>query len=76
MRPLAKVMLIGCIAGTYSTTFIATPIVYEWNERRKNRLVTALRDKDKPAGPEAAKAPEIAPSGSKTVGNVPRRRAV
>ncbi|MCX7014321.1 MAG: protein translocase subunit SecD [Candidatus Sumerlaeota bacterium] len=34
MRPFALVMVIGSIVGTYSSDFIAAPLVYEWTMRR------------------------------------------
>jgi len=32
IRPFALAMFIGCIAGTYSTIYIASPILIFWNE--------------------------------------------
>lgn len=73
LAPFSKTLLIGCIAGTYSTTFIATPIVYEYNRRKQNKLMTALAEK-KAIGPEEAKAPQMsAPAGT---ASVPTRRTV
>jgi SecD/SecF fusion protein len=38
MRGFIMALLVGVVSGTYSTVFIATPIVYDaqrWSERRK-----------------------------------------
>lgn len=73
LAPFSKTLLIGCLAGTYSTEFIATPIVYEYNRRKQNKLMTALAEK-KAIGPEEAKAPQLsAPAGT---ASVPTRRTV
>jgi SecD/SecF fusion protein len=53
LRPFAKVYLLGCIVGTYSSDFIAAPIVYQWNQYKGNRLQQALAEKKKKV--EAAK---------------------
>ncbi|MDR2427541.1 MAG: protein translocase subunit SecF [Endomicrobium sp.] len=37
------IMLIVTILGVFSTLFICTPIVYEWDQRKKNRLKVALK---------------------------------
>jgi len=69
----AKILLIGSIVGTYSSNFLAAPIVYQWNEYRKGSTADTLKSKDKPAGPEAAKVPTPSRSG---VANLPRTRGV
>lgn len=74
LKPFAKVLTIGVITGTYSSIFTAAPIVYEWNKRRRGKLVEELEAKGKPIGPEPAKAPKNEFKG--TGGNVPKRRAV
>lgn len=74
LSAFSKVMFVGSIAGTYSSVFIATPIVFEWNRRQKDRLVTALREKGKSGGPESAPAPQTITQ--KSIGNVPRTPAV
>lgn len=73
LRPFAKVLLIGSIVGTYSSNFLAAPIVYQWNEFRKGGTAETLKAKDKPIGPEAAKVPTPSRSGR---ANLPRRRTV
>lgn len=74
LRPFAKVLTIGVISGSYSTIFIATPLVYAWNQRRRGKVLADLQQKGKPTGPEPAKAPK--PEFKGTGGNVPKRRAI
>jgi hypothetical protein len=45
LKPFAITMVIGSIVGTYSSDFIATPIVFWWNERQKGKLVEELGHK-------------------------------
>ena len=50
LRDFAKVYMLGAIIGTYSSGFIATPLVYQWNEYKGNRLqqvLAAARQKKK-----------------------------
>jgi SecD/SecF fusion protein len=37
IRSFATAMLIGVVAGTYSTIYIASPVVYYWNEWQEKR---------------------------------------
>jgi preprotein translocase SecF subunit len=37
LRPFALTLTIGIITGTYSSDFIATPVVYEWHEYRRRQ---------------------------------------
>jgi len=37
LRPLALTLTIGIITGTYSSDFIATPVIYEWHEYRRRQ---------------------------------------
>ncbi|MDR2351541.1 MAG: protein translocase subunit SecF [Endomicrobium sp.] len=43
IHTFSYIMLIGTILGVFSTLFICTPIVYEWEQRKKNRLKVALK---------------------------------
>jgi preprotein translocase subunit SecF len=43
MHTFAYIMIIGTVLGVFSTLFICTPIVYEWQQRRKNRLKVAIK---------------------------------
>lgn len=52
LASFAKIITVGAIVGTYSSDFIAAPVVYEWNKRRGGRLAKALAAKK---GVEAAK---------------------
>lgn len=74
LAPFAKILLIGACVGTYSSDFVAAPIVYQWNKFRKGTTATQLREKDKPLGPEKAKAPQSRTGRSS--GNLPKTRAV
>jgi SecD/SecF fusion protein len=47
LAPFAKIITLGCIVGTYSSDFLATPLVYLWNEYRGNRLQQQLSDRRK-----------------------------
>jgi preprotein translocase SecF subunit len=60
LKPFAKVLLIGSIVGTYSTMFIATPVVVAWNRRRRNKTLEALAAKAKSVGGEKVGAPAAA----------------
>jgi SecD/SecF fusion protein len=53
LKPFAVTMIIGSIVGTYSSDFIATPLVFWWNEREKGRLGELLgQKKTGPQSPE------------------------
>jgi preprotein translocase subunit SecF len=43
IHTFAYIMIIGTVLGVFSTLFICTPIVYEWEQRRKNRLKVAIK---------------------------------
>jgi preprotein translocase subunit SecF len=43
IHTFSYIMLIGNILGVFSTLFICTPIVYEWEQRKKNRLKVAVK---------------------------------
>jgi preprotein translocase subunit SecF len=45
IHTFSYIMLIGTILGVFSSLFICTPIVYEWERRKKNRLKVALKKK-------------------------------
>jgi preprotein translocase subunit SecF len=74
LRPFAKILLLGALIGTYSSDFVAAPIVYQWNKMRKGSAIARLREKDKPSGPEKAKAPQS--RSGRASGNLPKSRAV
>jgi preprotein translocase subunit SecF len=41
LNNFSLVMVLGVIVGTYSSVFVASPIVYEWEEaEKKNRAST------------------------------------
>ncbi|MDR1662802.1 MAG: protein translocase subunit SecF [Endomicrobium sp.] len=44
MRTFSYIMLIGTILGVFSTLFICTFIVYEWELRKKNRLKSCNKE--------------------------------
>jgi preprotein translocase subunit SecF len=71
LAAFAKVLLIGFFVGTYSTAFLATPIVFAWNKIKDDRLLKALSAK-KVVGPEEAKAPKT----DTRIGRAPKRRTV
>jgi len=62
MKNFGLLMIVGILEGTYSTVFIASPIVLEWenamSRRRKRRELEkyGIRDHEKPA---PAEEPEI-----------------
>ena len=60
LHPFAKVLIIGTLIGTYSSDFVAAPIVYEWNKYRKGKLAAALAAKRKSGPADAPKPPGIA----------------
>jgi preprotein translocase subunit SecF len=69
LRELALALFIGIIAGTYSSIFVATPIVATWKERETRwaqlRARIAARGQDAmapPAPPAVPRAPEVAQS--------------
>jgi preprotein translocase subunit SecF len=47
LRSFAKIYLLGTLFGTYSSDFIAAPIVYQWNKLKGNRLQMTLAAKKK-----------------------------
>ena len=77
LRPFAKILLIGSIVGTYSSDFIAAPLVYEWDRRRRKvgvgGVAAALAAKEKARGPEPARAPEARKASR---GGLPKKSAV
>ena len=80
LRDFALTLFIGFIIGTYSSIFVASPILYDWRKRHLRDLQTAegpgggegrggsgrKDDDDKPTGP--IKPQRKAPSGPKTKG--------
>jgi preprotein translocase subunit SecF len=58
LAPFAKIITLGAIVGTYSSDFLATPLVYMWNEYRGNKIQEELaakrRKKVEPAKPMRA----------------------
>ncbi len=47
LKPFAKVILLGTIVGTYSSCFVATPLVDKWNDYTNNRTQHALAARKK-----------------------------
>ncbi|MDR3256831.1 MAG: protein translocase subunit SecF [Endomicrobium sp.] len=43
IHTFAYIMVIGTVLGVFSTIFICTPLVYEWETRRNRRLKTAIK---------------------------------
>jgi preprotein translocase subunit SecF len=43
IHTFAYIMLIGTVLGVYSSLFICVPTVYEWEQRRKNRMKIAVK---------------------------------
>ncbi|MBN1823567.1 MAG: protein translocase subunit SecF [Endomicrobiales bacterium] len=43
IHDFAFALLIGVVVGSYSTIFVASPIVYEWQMMRKKRISAKLR---------------------------------
>jgi preprotein translocase subunit SecF len=41
IHTFAYIMVIGTVLGAYSTIFICTPLVYEWETGRRNRMKAA-----------------------------------
>jgi SecD/SecF fusion protein len=83
LQPFALTMIVGGVVGTYSSDFLATPIVYLWNRRQQGRLVEHLGRRPAPAAGAAATATSLAsaPSaggakgpGSSVGAQPPRRR--
>jgi SecD/SecF fusion protein len=68
--PFAKVMIVGGIIGTYSSDFIAAPLVFMWNQYKKGKLAKELGRK--PISPIQSEEPALAgdsvPSGAATTG--------
>jgi SecD/SecF fusion protein len=49
LRSFAKVILLGTVFGTYSSCFLAAPLVFQWNAHQGNRLQQTLAAKKKKA---------------------------
>jgi preprotein translocase subunit SecF len=45
IHTFAYIMIIGTVLGVFSTIFICTPLVYEWEVRRNNRLKSVIKQK-------------------------------
>ena len=43
IHTFAYIMVIGTVLGVYSTVFLCTPLLYEWEVRRSNRLKMASK---------------------------------
>jgi len=75
LRELALALFIGIIAGTYSSIFVATPIVAAWKEREPRwaqlRARIAARGQDTMAVPSAPPAAASAPATSTAPASVP-----
>ena len=67
--PFAKVMIVGGLIGTYSSDFIAAPLVYLWNERQKGKVAVELGRKPAlPIQPQEEPAPAMAVATAGTAG--------
>jgi len=42
IRPFISTMLVGMLSGTYSSIFIAVPLVVMWERRRERRTAAAV----------------------------------
>jgi preprotein translocase subunit SecF len=71
LRELALALFIGIIAGTYSSIFVATPIVAVWKEREPRwaqlRARIAARGQDTVTVPSQPVAPSAPPTSPATV---------
>jgi SecD/SecF fusion protein len=66
--PFAKVMIVGGLIGTYSSDFVAAPLVYMWNEYKKGRVAVELgRKPTLPIQPQEP-APAMAAATAGTAG--------
>jgi preprotein translocase subunit SecF len=45
LHSFAKIITLGTIVGTYSSDFIATPLVWMWNQYQGNRVQQMLAEK-------------------------------
>ncbi|NQU41986.1 protein translocase subunit SecD [bacterium] len=66
LAPFALTLIVGGLVGTYSSDFVAAPLVYWWNDRQRGRVVEQIARKsagvvDAEAG---AGAPAMATAGS------------
>lgn len=79
LAPFALTLIIGSLVGTYSSDFVATPLVYWWNERQQGKLVEQLGRKasnEVDGSASSAAASEALPAGSagaSSSGGGPRR---
>ncbi|HNY26155.1 MAG TPA: protein translocase subunit SecF, partial [Candidatus Sumerlaeota bacterium] len=76
LQPFALTLIIGGIVGTYSSDFIAAPLVFWWNERDKGKLMEHLGRKG--TGPvttvEGQPAATAALAAAATSDSLARRR--
>lgn len=56
IRDFALTMLVGLIAGTYSTIFIASPLLVEWDDYRNRRKHKKMSAERKPAEKKSSKS--------------------
>jgi SecD/SecF fusion protein len=52
LRDFSVTLLMGIVVGTYSSIFVATPILYEWRSRRSGALSKATRSIDETGADE------------------------
>ena len=75
LKDLALALFVGIAAGTYSSIFIATPLVAQFKEREPDMQALARRVRARkggqpaPAGARAAKAPGKSPQAAAETGN-------
>ncbi|MCH7493708.1 protein translocase subunit SecF [bacterium] len=75
LRPFTLALIIGFLAGTYSSIFVASPFVIWWERRRAaRRLAFAAPAPDIPAVTEVAPMPEVAPTPEAPSDAPPRDR--
>jgi hypothetical protein len=62
-------MIVGGLIGTYSSDFVAAPLVYLWNERQKGRVAVELGRKPvSPIQQQEEPAPAMAAATAGTAG--------
>jgi SecD/SecF fusion protein len=60
LRPFALTLIVGGIFGTYSSDFVATPIVHWWNKRRGGELQDQLSRKGSVAASSSGQTSDLA----------------
>jgi SecD/SecF fusion protein len=78
LQPFALTLIVGGLVGTYSSDFLAAPMVYLWNERQKGQLAQQLERKGRAAQvdmgvPALETAGAATPTTSPNATNRPRQ---